>query len=141
MSLMLEKMEAYFNSPEGKKATEEWIKKQKIKNEILEGRLQKLEAYLQNHDFEQILQRLIKEHDDEYCDKCYKKGYEPYPNHKLSLLYTYLRENYTYIHNDLIPQDFLSACFFFKGYWFTVYCGQGCFNRIYDSQLNILMQT
>jgi len=136
----LDKWKEILDSPEVQARMDAWAKREKEKQDIQEGRFIKLEKYLNEHDFGEILERLIKEHDDEYCDKCYKKGHEPHPNNKLYLLYSYLEENYTPVYNDLIPQDFLSSSYFFKGHWFTVYCGQGCFYRIYNHKLETILQ-
>ena len=134
-----EKMSKWLESPEGQQAIDEWIQKESVKNEILEGRLKKLESYLQNHDFKEILDRLILEHDDSYRDKCYKKGYETYPNNKLNLLLAYVVKNGEESYHDSIPQDFLFESYFFRNYWFTIYCGQGCFYRIYDNEFNDIL--
>ena len=140
MSLDLDKlskkMDDYLNSAEG----EEYFRMLTVKAEIKEIRLKKVEKYLEGKDFEQILERLIKEHNDDYRDKCYKKGYEPYPNHKFELLFDYISEEFSHVDNDLITQDFLAQCYFFKGYYFTVYCGQGCFYRVYDSKFKHILQ-
>jgi len=141
MSLNFNKMRDWLDSPEGQASLDEWADGIKKKQDVLEKRLVKVEKYLNENDFDKIMERLIEEHNDEYCDKCYKKGYEPYPNNKLSLLYSYLENNYEHIENHLIPQDFLSVSYFFKGYWFTVYCGQGCFNRVYNNKLENILQT
>jgi hypothetical protein len=114
--------------------------KLKRKDEIKKSRFIKLEQYLNSHDFKSIIDRLIKEHGEEWEDRCWKKGYEPYPNNKFGLLFDYIEENYSNVDNYSIPQDFLSGSYFIKGYWFTVYCGQGCFYRIYDNDLNIILQ-
>jgi hypothetical protein len=135
------KWKEILDSPEVQAKMDAWAKLEKEKQDIQNARFIKLEKYLSEHDFEQIMARLIREHDDDYIDKCYKKGYEPYPNNKFSLLYSYLEENYAPVHNDLIPQDFLSGSYFFKGYWFTIYCGQGCFYRIYNHRLENVLQT
>lgn len=137
----IQKALEFMESPEGQIHMKEMARKWKEKEERKQIRVKRVEEYLKTCDFDKLIQRLASEHDEAYKDKCYAKGYEPYPNHKLSLLFDFLEENYTYIQNDLIPQDFLGSCWFYKGYWFTIYCGQGCFYRIYDSNINHVMQT
>ena len=51
-----------------------------------------------------------------------------------------ITESYEPVHNDLIPQDFLSASYFVKGYWLTIYCVQGCFYRVYGLDINTILQ-
>jgi hypothetical protein len=140
MSLDLDKWKEILDSPEVQARMDAWAKLEKEKQDVLEARLVKVEKYLNENGIEQLMSRLIKEHGEDYSDKCYKKGYEPYPNNKLKLLYSFVEENYSPVHNDLIPQDFLSSSYFFKGYWFTVYCGQGCFYRIYNHKLENILQ-
>ena len=144
MALNLDKMKKklarYENSAKGKKANADYFKKLKIEDEINRGRCKKLEGYLQGKDFNKIMERLKNEHNETYQDKCYKKGCEPYPNNKYNLLMSYLQREFVSIENDKIPSDFLNSCYFFKGYYFTTYCGQGCFSRVYDFNLNEYFQ-
>ena len=140
MALDINKLREYLESEEGLRKTEEWIRKREKKDQILQKRLLKVEKYLKKNSIESIIDRLIKEHNDSYRDQCYRKGYEPYPNHKFELLFDYIQQNYSEIDNPLIRQDFLSGSWFFKGYFFTIYCGQGCFYRIYDHKMNIILQ-
>jgi hypothetical protein len=140
MALDINKLREFLDSEEGKRSTEEWIRKEEVKEMVLKERLLKVESYLKTHPIESIIDRIVREHDDTYRDRCYRKGYEPYPNHKFELLFDYIRQNYAEIDNQLMPQDFLFGSWFFKGYFFTIYCGQGCFYRIYDHKMNIIIQ-
>ena len=133
-------MRAYMDSEEGEAALDEWAKRMSIKNDIAQVRYLKIDKYLETHDFADVMKRLEEEHGEDHRDKCYKKGYEPYPNHKFELLFDYISEEFSHVDNDLIPQDFLAQCYFFKGYYFTVYCGQGCFYRVYDSKFKHILQ-
>lgn len=113
----------------------------KKKKETLESRFPKIEKYLDSCDFPELIRRLILEHGDEWRDKCSRKSYETYPNNKFRLLWKWIEGTYEPIQNKNIPQDFLGASYFVKGYWFTIYCGQGCcFYRVYDSEINNILQ-
>jgi hypothetical protein len=112
----------------------------KIKNELTQSRLPKVEAYIQKHGMDSVINLMVREHDKEWCDKCWAKGYETYPNNKFKLLWKWIEETYEPIHNTKIPQDFLGASYFVNGYWFTIYCGQGCFYRVYNSNLENILQ-
>jgi hypothetical protein len=140
MESLIEKLRAYLDSDEGKRETEEYSQRVAEESAIRERRVNRVGEFLKEKDFDQIIQRIVWEHDDEYRERCYSRGYEPYPNHKTELLFDFVRSRVTDVHNDLIPQDFLSECLFYKGYWFTTYCGQGCFYRIYDHKINIILQ-
>ena len=112
----------------------------KKETELLGSRFPKIEKYLDSCDFPELMNRLAQEHGKEYQDKCWKEGYETYPNNKFSLLWRYLENNLEHVHNIKIPQDFLGSSFFFKGYWFCVYHGQGSFYRVYDNDMNQIFQ-
>lgn len=137
---LLDKFNAWAESPEGKANLERERAKQEIINANREIRTRKFESYLEKHGFQSILDRLIKEHDDAWDEKCFRRGYETYPNNKFNFLWSYIEDNYVPVENEFIPQDFLTSSYFFKGYWFCLYCGQGCFYRVYDNKLNNLLQ-
>jgi hypothetical protein len=112
----------------------------KKKREAREGRFPKVDAYIEKCGMKSVVDRMILEHDENWGDKCGAKGYETYPNHKFRLLWDWIEYTFEPLQNDLIPQDFLGASYFVKGYWFTIYCGQGCFYRVYDNELNNILQ-
>lgn len=107
--------------------------------EIERLRLDRVERYLETCNIKTLLDRLAAEHNDAYRERAYKRGYEPSPNHKFMLLWNYVSKRLDHVDNERIPQDFLGGSFFFKGHWFLVYVGQGCFYRVLDYELNELM--
>lgn len=125
----------FLESPEGKDFRNKFIEKLAKEQEIANGRYKKFEKYLETHDFEALMYRLILEHNDEYVEKCWHKGYEAYPNRKLAFLIDYLVHNYEPIEVlEIEPEHFPSTIYFFKGYYFQTICGQGCFHRIYNKE-------
>jgi len=114
--------------------------KLKRKDEIAASRFPKVEAYIERHGMKTVIDLMIQEHGEEWRDKCWKRGYETYPSNKFNILWEWIENTYESVHNPSIPRDFLSASYFVKGYWFTIYCGQGCFYRVYDNELNNLLQ-
>jgi hypothetical protein len=137
---LADKLRNWFDSPEGKAHLEKEKAKNTIVNANREIRTRKFEAYLEKHGFQVVLDRLISEHGEAWDDKCWKRGYETYPNNKFNFLWNYIEENYEPVQNGLIPQDFLGSSYFFKGYWFCIYCGQGCFFRVYNNELENILQ-
>jgi hypothetical protein len=128
---MLEAIKEFPNTPEGKKYFENM---RKI-NDIKVSRYKRFEKWLENNDFDELMLRLIHEHNDDYVEKCYHNGYEPYPNRKLAFIIDYLVHNYEAIEvAEIEPEHFPSTIFFFKGYYFQTICGQGCFHRIYNKE-------
>jgi hypothetical protein len=105
-----------------------------LKQDIEYKRAQKLRHYLDERDFDNFIGRIIREHDDDYCDKCYQKGYEPYPNNKYNLLLKLVE-----IEGEEVKEiDFKDDCVFpnvimkYKNYYFQWIWGQGVINVIYD---------
>ena len=110
------------------------------KREAEEARFPIVERYVTEHGMAHVLDRMIREHGEEWSQRCWERGYETYPNNKFNMLWRWIESEYEPVENELIPQDFLSASYFVKGYWFCMYCGQGCFYRIYDSELKEILQ-
>lgn len=114
-------MEKYF----GNLAKKEAIKK---------GRFEKFDMWLEDNDFDQLLYRLILEHDDDYIDKCYHNGVMPFMNNKLSFVFDYVCDRGKALKK--IPKelkcDFAQAVYEFKGYYFEIVWGQGSITAIYN---------
>jgi len=112
------------------------------KRELKEKRFEKFENILKSNtiNFDDLFDRLLKEHGEEYKNKCYSNGCEPYPNRKLSFLLSYIEHNLEPITTpDFIGDDFPTDTYFFKGkYWATTH-GQGCFTHIYDINKNRIL--
>jgi len=139
----IEKMKAYLDSPEGlaesKKYFEELAEKQAIQN----SRFRRFDAWLEDHDFDILMYRLILEHGDDYREKCYHNGCEPYPNNKLGFVIDY-------VSRDDVPHpitvkglecDFYNEIWEFRGYYFQHIHGQGVITRIYNKDdLRLLLQ-
>lgn len=107
----------------------------KKKQELAKKRFDKFDQLLESGklDFDQIFERLVNEHDDAYRSKCYKNGYEPYPNNKMTFILDYVNDRGEKIDTpDFIGNDFPTATILFKDrYWATTF-GQGSFTHIYD---------
>ena len=135
---MEDALQSFIDSDAGK-AYFENIKKI---NDIKVSRYKRFETWLENNDFEALMFRLIHEHNDDYCEKCYHRGYEPYPNRKLAFLIDYLVHNFEPIEvPEIEPEHFPSTIYFFRGYYFQTICGQGCFHRIYNkADMRMILQ-
>lgn len=130
----LKKAREYAESPEGIERERVYFEKLNIELEIEAGRFKKFENYIQAHSFDELLKRVMDEHDEAYRDKCYKEGCETYPTSKMQFIYDYVRKNIEHIEVAGITDGYFhTEARFFKGYYFTVTHGQGCFYRIYDS--------
>lgn len=132
-----EKLKEWIESKEG----EEYFKNSEIKHQIKLKRFTKLEKYILENGLDILIERLISEHDDEYVDKCYSKGVEPYPNNKMEFLFDYFTNKYQTIEVESLNDDFPNAIWCFGGYYFQIIWGQGAIYRIYrKSNMNLLLQ-
>ena len=134
MSEMLEKLKAHLESPEGKAHMKAYFENLAKIEEIKHKRFEKFDSWLEDNDFDKLLYRLILEHNDEYREKCYDKGYEPYMNNKLSFVFDYACDRGTKI--ETIPKElqcpFAQAVYEFRGYYFEIVWGQGSITAIYN---------
>jgi len=129
-----------------KKDIEEWVEsdagkayfeKERKKLEIKKGRYARFEKWVETHSIDELMLRLEKEHGEAWHDKCYNKGYEPHPNHKLAFLIDYVVHNHAPVEVPQIESEhFPSESWFFKGYYINMTWGQGVFTQIFDSKFN-----
>lgn len=112
------------------------------KHKILEQRFLRFEKWLIDHDFDKLMYRLINEHNDDYIEKCYHNGYQPYPNNKLSFVISYVTRNNAHpINVKKLKSDFPNDIWEFKGYYFQLIYGQGTLIRIYNKDdMRLLLQ-
>jgi hypothetical protein len=83
---MKKALEEFPETPAGKA----YFKNMAIKHEIKLGRYKKFEKYLETHDFDELMYKLILEHGEEWREKCWHNGYEVHPNNKLAFIIDYV---------------------------------------------------
>ena len=138
---MIEKLKAHLESPEGKASMEKYFAAEAERQKIRKKRHERFEEWLENNDFDELINRLILEHDNDYIFKCYDKGYMPSPNRKLSFVIGYIFDNFASISVTEIDCDFPNDIRQFKGYYFQHIHGQGTISRIYKKDgLKFLLQ-
>lgn len=116
-------------------ASDRYFEDLRLKEELQELRFKKFEKYLESHDFSVLIDRLVKEHDEEYRDKCYKRGWEPFPNNKMQFLLDFVGSRGEKIELGSVDDNmFESALYLYKDYYFQLSQGQGCFWRIFNLQ-------
>ena len=121
-------LDDFIKSPEGIA----FFEKEKKKEELKLKRFARFEEWLKHNDFEALMYRLILEHGEEWREKCYHNGYEPYPNNKLSFLIDYVSHNYEEISVSQLENMFNTQIWFFKGYYFRIMHGQGSVFDLYN---------
>lgn len=132
MSLDIKKfeihLENWIESAEGK----EYFENIEKKNEIQEGRYRRFEKYLETHDFDKLMYKLILEHGEEWREKCWHNGCEVFPNNKLQFVINYVFDNLIPITVPRIENKFDTDIRFFKGYYFRIMHGQGSVFDLYN---------
>jgi len=135
----LDKLKNWFDSPEAEKAMDEWLEEKERKDIIKNARYQKFEIWCELESFDELMQRLKKEHDVTYRHNCYKKGYMPNPNNKLSFVFDYVFENQSSIIDTTVEDYVFSTDMrFFKGYHFVKVFGQGVIYSVYKDKEQFL---
>lgn len=128
-NLMLNKLEEFLDSEKGNN----FINKIISKNELKNNRLVKLENYIENNDFDVLMNRMLNDNDETWKNKCYSKGFEPYPTNILSLIIELITNKEETTLNISERSDFLCGEWEYKGYGLQLFCGQGCFYRLYKN--------
>ena len=131
----IEKLKKWLESEDAK----EYFAAEAERQEIRKKRHERFEEWLEDNDFDKLMNRLILEHDDDYVDKCYNKGYMPSPNRKLSFVIGYVFDNLAGIKVSELDCDFPNDIRQFKGYYFQHIHGQGTIARIYSKDDNRLL--
>jgi hypothetical protein len=121
----------YLDSPEGKAHLETFANQWFKKEEILEQRILRVKEYVERVGIHQIMERLMKEHDEAWRDYCYNKGYEPYANNKLALLFDFVIEYGKPSRKRFGNKYFASQTWQYEDYYFRLMHGQGSVWSIY----------
>ena len=123
----------WLKTEEGQADMKEYFDDLSYKQKIKEGRFDKFEKWLEENDFDRLLYRLILEHDDEYINKCYDNGYEPYPTRKMQFVFDFVTERVgEEVYVKEFDSIFANKVWEFKGYYFQITWGQGAIITIYN---------
>jgi len=134
---LISKFEEWFNSDE----VDICFKKRNELNEIRKNRQNHFDEWLKYNDFDKLIYRLILEHNDDYREKCYHNGKEPYPNNKLDFLIEYVFAKTESIEIAQLETEFTNQVNLFNGYYFQIVCGQGTIVNIYNKEdLRLVLQ-
>lgn len=132
-----EKIDKYFESDASIKFFEELTEQYNIR----EARQERFTEYLKTHDFDKLIYRLINEHNDDYIEKCYHEGREPYANNKLWFVFCYAMKKGKSVRIKELDTGFPYNCYLFNGYYFQQIYGQGTLLRIYNKDdMRLLLQ-
>lgn len=128
------KLKLYLETEEGKRGIKEYFNDLAKREKIAENRYVRFEKWLKNNNFNKLMQRLVVENGKEWSEKCYHKGYQPYPNNKLSFIIKYVTNKYSHINVPQLKSKyyFPNQIWFFKGYFFKMTWGQGVLTEVFD---------
>jgi len=127
---MIKQMTEWVESEDGKA----YFENRRVIHEIENARYERFKAYLETHDFDKLMYRLILEHGEEWREKCYHSGCEPYCNNKLQFIIDYVQHNLEKIRGAQLENVFNTNIWFFKGYYFRIMHGQGSCFDLYNGE-------
>lgn len=124
----------FLDSEEGKEFLRNFDAKKKRIKEQLEKRFLVFEKWLKTNDFDKLMYRLINKHGEDYCRRCYDKGYEPHPNNVLGFVISYVFHRTPEVVVDELLCDFTTEVHEFRGYYFEHMWGQGMGTQVYNKE-------
>lgn len=94
------------------------------------------------YDFDKLIYRLVLVNgSDEWIEKCYSDGCEPYPTNLLQFVLAYIDHFGTEVKIKELECDFINSILEFNGYYFQEIHGQGLICRIYNKEdLTMMLQ-
>lgn len=131
----LGRLEDFLNSPEGIKATQDFISAQKRERKNMENNMERVSRILVNKNLEErnsFIEKLLNSNGREYQDKCiYKKGIEPFPTPLLYAFFQLMKEK----GEKLKPREdshFNNERFSYLGFILEIYYGQGVAWKVFS---------
>ena len=106
---------------------------------IKKMRYEKFERYLKTHDFDQLLYRIILEHNSEWLSYCWYNGKEAYPNNKLKFIIDYIFDNTKPVCVPELNKEYVTSTRLFKGYYFQLVYGEYVCTLIYNASDNMCL--
>jgi hypothetical protein len=131
---MLKRLREHLASPEGQASMQKWANKMVAEQQAKERRAERVNN-LSDEDFEKLMQRIERDNNGDWEDKCYKRGYEPHPTHLLYLLF-----DTSEMHGQDVTEEwqkdysFPLAVYSYRGYTFFSMFGQGVHQRVYRGE-------
>lgn len=131
----LNKLEDFLNSPEGIKATQDFITELKRERKNMENNMERVSRILVNKNLEErnsFIEKLFISNGSEYQEKCLcKKGIEPVPTPLLSAFFELMKEK----GEKLKPREdshFNNERFSYLGFILEIYYGQGLARKVFS---------
>jgi len=139
MALNLKKMDigAWLDSPEGKASMEKFVKELNFKEGLKKKHVIKVKTLFKNQEeFDSLMEKMVDKHDDVWEEKCYKKGYQPYPQHLLYAIHELaISEGKELVEGiDRLTENWPSVIHEYMGWQFAITHGQGSVLSCYKNK-------
>lgn len=128
----LKSIDEFLNSEEGQAEMNAWALSHAEKMKLIKSRTVKLNN-CSDEQFEYFMQKVFKDNGEEWKDKCYEKGYEPYPTNLMYLVFDCAKNHGKDISNES-NSIFHENVWFYRGYYFSILHGQGSHSSIMNQQ-------
>lgn len=138
---MIENLKEFLDSPEGKESLQKWADKIRRNDD----RLEKAHNIIKERGcdfFDSLISREINKYTEEYRNKCYERGYEPYPTRITGTIFAAAGRYYDSIHEEALDEfdsHFGGGTVNYMGYQFNWIHGQGTVLRIFKDGEELLM--
>lgn len=104
----------------------------KLKHQL--KRFKWFDKWIRVNDFDTLIYKVILKHDEEYCEKCYHNGCEPYPNNVLEFIFEYVMFKNNVVKVKELETNFPNTVWKIQNYYFQIIQGQGAVLRIYNKE-------
>ena len=107
--------------------------------DIKDNRYNKYEKYVDDINFDNLMLRLVYEHNNDYLEKCTNNGFNPKPNNKLQFIIDYLNDRYCTILVRKISNNVFDKIWSYRGYYFHIN-GDGCINIYNKDDMTLMIE-
>lgn len=131
MNEMLEKLKTLLDSPE---VMNNFFEKIKFKKELEKKHIEKIKKMFHDQEtFNNLVNKILNKHDNDYVNKCYKNGYMPHPMNLLYSLFDLAELEGTVLTESLdgLTENFPSQIMEYMDWQFAITDGQGSICSVY----------
>lgn len=133
---MLQKLQEFLDSPEGQASIEKFAQDMAFKEELQnKQRIRMRKMYHDQESFDILMEKICAKHNDAYVDRCYSRGYMPYPMNILGVIHDIAdHEGVDHEPLDSFTEGFPSDIVTYMGWQFAVTHGQGSVTSVYKGK-------
>lgn len=133
----------FLNSSEGKKAIEDYFKKEEERNKIRKKQCKRVWKYwksLSKSEQKGLMDKFLK-WETKYEDMWYTKRHTQTTSTLWGIFTSIIRNKGEDVSKKYLDEDFLGSAYKYKKYVLKTYCGQGCFDRLFYKGEEIFQTT